>query len=122
MPWCDCYDKTKKMLFRLSTYLHICSLRIAIAFEGCKRIYTALNFSFGFPITSGYIQMATNQKPAIEQAIVMFSRILATDADNVPALLGQSHAFMLLKQEPKVLLFFNFFFFPLLKISHSYDS
>jgi tetratricopeptide repeat protein 21B len=52
-------------------------------------------------ILDAYIQMASGQKAWIEQAIRNFSTVLSSDPDNVPALLGQSHGFMLLKQQPK---------------------
>eukprot|EP00455_Lapot_gusevi_P005051 TRINITY_DN12130_c0_g1_i2.p1 TRINITY_DN12130_c0_g1~~TRINITY_DN12130_c0_g1_i2.p1 ORF type:complete len:563 (-),score=156.42 TRINITY_DN12130_c0_g1_i2:36-1724(-) len=48
-----------------------------------------------------YCQMATNQKPKIEQAVQNFNQILSTNNDYLPAILGIANAFLLLKQEPK---------------------
>ncbi|XP_047401598.1 tetratricopeptide repeat protein 21B isoform X1 [Sciurus carolinensis] len=52
-------------------------------------------------IMENYCLLATKQKSNVEQALNTFTKIAASEKDNLPALLGMAIAHMILKQIPK---------------------
>ncbi|XP_048668368.1 tetratricopeptide repeat protein 21B isoform X3 [Marmota marmota marmota] len=52
-------------------------------------------------IMENYCLLATKQKSNVEQALNTFTKIAASEKDNLPALLGMATAHMILKQIPK---------------------